>query len=835
MSGAPPLLRGLLSGAAAIAIAAAVPRPAIAAAAATSATSVNSTNVSSISTAPPTGFQDLEQPREVLVDVYFGGRKIGSAVAVAKPGFLQFRDPLSVARLVPNLSSPQDLSRSLSGDLPAHAALVCSQANRQDCGALPADTAGIIYDEGRFRADLFVPPAMLHAIPPTDTTYLEVTGGPASLSSVIGLAISGADGQPTTYNVQNRTIAAVGAGRVRSDLSYSSGLGTLVDDLVAEYDTHKFRYSGGLFWAPGLDLTGRRRIAGVGFGSQFDTRADRETMTGTPLILFLSQPARVEFLVDGRLVASRSYDAGKNILDTSSLPEGSYPVVLRIREASGAEREERRFFVKTPQVAPVGQPLYFAYAGFLANSSYSRPISLSDTFYYQAGTARRLSQNFAVDLSLVGTQKKVMAEAGMWFLNPVAQLRAAALISTESDKAILLQANSSGQRRWSFAFDLRRVWSHDGLPLIPLPAFIDSFDQSEPTNAQIGGSYVQASGSLGYRIGTAYLGLTGSLRKDDGRQSDYSYGPSLTWPVLSRGGLLVMVQADAQRTRTTNAAFAGIRVQLSGKRLSLISSGGYGTTDSRDGSTQSSGRAIGSLSGSYFHESEDRAQLQATAGVERSVETSVAHAGATVYGRYGNARVDVLDTLEGVGKFQYGLSLQSAIAVSGGDIGLGARDLDDGAIIVKVDGKSEGTSFGVFVNGFRYGRVTSGGELPIHLQPYYSYKVWLRPDDAAAVSFDSDSKTVTLYPGTVRTLRWAAVSVFTAFGQAFGADGKPVANATIQAPHSVGETDENGYFQIDAADGDSLLFSKGGAECRLSITGVTPRNDFASLGKVQCK
>jgi hypothetical protein len=826
-------LRALLCGAA---LAEALATPAAAAVAAASAAATNSSNGHDFGVlGPPPGFDDLANPREVLVDVYFGGRKVGGAVAIARPGFLQFRDPAKVAALVPNLAAATGLADALSGDLPTHGALACAQSNRQDCGKLPLDSAGIIFDESRFRVDLFVPPAMLRIVPVTESRYLDVPGGPLSLTSSVGLAISGSQGQSPSYNIQDRAIVAFGPGRVRTDVAYASKQGLVVDDLVAELDRHDLRYSAGLFWAPGLDLTGRRRIVGAGFGTQFDTRADRESLTGTPLILFLSQPSRVDFLIDGRLAGSRSYDTGNNILDTSSLPEGSYPILLRVHGADGTDREERRFFVKSPQIAPAGQTLYFAYAGMLANTRPDRLIGVSSTFYYQAGIARRLSQPLALDLSIVGTQHKSMAEAGAWLITPVAQVRAAGLVSTVGDAAVLLQGTSSGRGPFNFAFDLRRIWSRDDRPLIPLPSFIDSFGGGQPTGAQLGGSYTQASATLGYRIGAAYLSVIGSLRKDAGRRSDYSIGPSFTWPIVNLNGLQLTVQADAQRTRTTTAAFAGIRLLYTANRVSLQGSAGYGSIDNRDDSGQSKGRALGGLSATYFYEGDDRTQASAAAGIERSLDSTVAHAGGTLYSRFGNVRADVLDSLEGRGGIQYGVTLQSAVAASGGEIGLGSRDLDDSAVIVEVAGEAGKSSFQVLVNGMAYGHVHAGGQLPIHLQPYRAYEISVRPDDAAAVSFDTEAKKVTLYPGSVRVVRWTAHAFFTAFGQAVAPDGSPIADAMVQAPRSVGETDKSGYFQIDAANGDSVAFTRGSSRCEIRLEGAAARNDFVSLGKVICK
>ena len=110
-----------------------------------------------LETEAPDGFDDLAQPRELLVDIYFGGKKVGNAVAVARPGFLEFRDPNRVASLIPNVANVQDLADSLTGDLPAHASLICSQLNTDICGK-PENFPGIIFDQDRFRVDVFVPP-----------------------------------------------------------------------------------------------------------------------------------------------------------------------------------------------------------------------------------------------------------------------------------------------------------------------------------------------------------------------------------------------------------------------------------------------------------------------------------------------------------------------------------------------------------------------------------------------------------------------------------------------------------------------------------------------------
>ena len=228
------------------------------------------------SAAPPAGFDELTRPREMLLDVYYGDRKVGEARAVVAPGTVRFIDPATLIALVPDVIPSPALTAELSSELPSHPELVCSPGNSGQCGELAPETVGVILDEDHFRASLFFAPKLLRTSPAVGDPYLKSSTGPLSLTSNVGLALSGSTGTSAIYNIQDRTILSLGNARIRSDFSYASRLGLTVDNLVGEIERRDLRYSAGLFWAPGLDLTGQRRIAGIGAGTQFDTRADRD-------------------------------------------------------------------------------------------------------------------------------------------------------------------------------------------------------------------------------------------------------------------------------------------------------------------------------------------------------------------------------------------------------------------------------------------------------------------------------------------------------------------------------------------------------------------------------
>lgn len=786
----------------------------------------------------PTGFDDLARPREVLVDVYFAGQKIGEAITVTSPGTLQFTSPENLLKLVPGLIASPRLLNLMGEALPSHTELACSSSVTVGCGSLNPSEAGIIFDESRFRVDVFFAPTFLAPAESVEDHYLKTPASPLSLTSNLGVSISGSSNSSSAYNIQNRTVIALGGARIRADSSYASGLGILADDLVGELDRRSMRYSAGLFWAPGVDLTGRRRILGFGLGTQFDTRADRESLQGTPLVVFLQQAARVEFLVDGRLVGSEAYAAGNVLLDTSMLPDGSYPLLLRINEQGGRIREERRFFVKNAGVPPLGQPLFFAYAGMLANTRPNRPISISQTPYYQAGIARRMSGGIALDVSVIGTGNKNMAEAGAWLMTNAARVRVAGLVSAIGDKAALLQVVSSGRGPLNFNFDLRRVWTQNGGPLLPLPAYVDNFSSTPPTGAQIGnGSYLQLSGSLGYSVGAAYLSVIGTLRRDRGVPSDYSVGPHISWPVINRNGIQLVLDAEVQRTRATTATFTGFRLLFSSRGLSMLSTAGQSARMSSNQGKASKTRAIGNFTAEFSRELHDRTQLSIAGGFDRNLDSTNAHLQGRVYTSLGGARADLIKRLDGRGGLQYGLTLQSGIAVSRHVAALGGRDIDESALVISLDGDSAGSSFEVLVNEQPRGRIRAGTSLPLFLQPYHRYQVRLRPSAPGAVDYDASARDVTLYPGNVERLRWSVRSVFTVFGQAVRSNGTPVAHALVKSTRGIGESDAMGYFQVDVAAGDLLEFdARSDSVCRVRVAPSMPRDkDYVSLNRVICK
>jgi Mat/Ecp fimbriae outer membrane usher protein len=791
-------------------------------------------------TRPPAGFENLLRPQETMVDLFYGGRRRGQVMARFEPGKLQFQDVAAVVRLIPDIADAGAVAATLRGKLDTHAALVCSTGHDSGCGRLAPPVAGIIFDEERFQVELFLNPKVLVNRPAAETRYLPApTAGPSLVDS-FGAAVGGSSDSSPLYSFQNRAILGDQEARLRTDVSYSSGVGFLVDSFVGEVDEPGIRYSGGLFWAPGIDLTGQRKILGLGVGTQFDTRVDRDQVFGNQLIVFLAQRSRVDILRDGRLLTSRSYEAGNQVLDTAGLPDGSYEVVLHIQEIGGRVREERRFFINNARIPPPGDPVYFGYAGVLVDDRAAGGLLPSTTPFFEFGAARRLSDEIAVDATILGTSQKVLAEVGGYLITDFGQFRLAGLVSSDADFGALLQASSLDGSTIGYSLDLRRVWSRSGGPLLPLnddDTGQHSFNGSSLNAAQLSsGSFTQASASLSYRIGDAQLGLLGTFRQGDHEGTHYSVGPTLYWPVWQENGLQVTLQGNASQSNDGTFAFLGVRIQLFRPQYSVIAAAGAETIPGSGDEGRRTG-PVGALSGTWQQSDVLGGDLDLTAGIERNLDFDLASFQAQARGPYGSLYANVAQQIDGENPgTQYSVNLLTGSVVNRESAALGGRDLGQSAIVVRLDGDVPDASFEVLVDEAPKGQVQAGGSLPVFVTPYRRYEVRVRPTGGALVRFDNVAQTVTLYPGTVATVAWDVESVIAVFGRALRPDRTPLIDADIEAARGIGRTDDQGYFQMEVGAGEVLtLRPRDGRPCRLHLGAMKAKDGYAAVGNVICQ
>ena len=101
-----------------------------------------------IKTGEPAGFSNLVAPQRAVVDIYFGGKRLGDAQVIFQPGSIQFVDPDKLIEQLSDLTDAAAVRIVLAEpNLPNNSGLVCMLgSNPTTCGRLSPQVAGVIFD-----------------------------------------------------------------------------------------------------------------------------------------------------------------------------------------------------------------------------------------------------------------------------------------------------------------------------------------------------------------------------------------------------------------------------------------------------------------------------------------------------------------------------------------------------------------------------------------------------------------------------------------------------------------------------------------------------------------
>lgn len=785
----------------------------------------------------PAGFEDLDRAQSALVEVIFGGRVVGTTRVTFQGSTFAFEAPAQVLPLLPALTDPAAIQTELSRPaLPINAHLLCRTGSDQTtCERLTPPGAGFILDRDRFRVLVFINPAQLALQSNVVSAYLPSPDRSTGLISAVSAVVSGSAGQEPQINLENQLVLAAGTHRLRADLGYATGLGLRIDTLRAELDRPGWRYSAGALWSRPSSFIARRRLLGLEAATQTDTRLDKDNLKGSPLTIFLEQRSRVDIMRDGRVLAARIYDAGNQLLDTSTLPEGVYEVTLRVLGVNGAVREERKFFSKNAFMPAPGQTLFQAAAGVLVDERRHALPKPTGTPFAQASFARRIADNLAIDASAMATNRSGVIELGGTFQTAAVQLRAAALLSSHGERAMLVQLSSHGTSALNFSFDLRRVANDiGGLGTAGAGLAEPSLARPSSELRSAPRSFTQLTGSLSYNLARAQLQANGYYRRERGQAADYSIGPSLHMTMLERSAWRLTFHADAAFSSRGRSGYLGLNLQLLRPRSSVTMRAGSRLTAAD--ATASRAAAVGAVSGS-FSRTTQAGELELSAGYERDIDRDLVNLAGQLRSERGTIGAQFS---KGVGgqptPLQYSLGIQTTLAARSGALALTGTRRGEGAVVLQVDSDQPGARFEVLVNEAVSGELAAGEKLALTLPSYRTYSVRVRPTGAQLMQVDTAARTVSLYPGSVVRFGWQARRQMPVFGRLILANGEPARFAAIRAGSAAAMTDGVGFFLLETSANAVLEADLPGARrCTATIPALPATARYAKLGSIECR
>ncbi|MBL8664245.1 MAG: TcfC E-set like domain-containing protein [Candidatus Odyssella sp.] len=779
----------------------------------------------------PAGFEQHDRARELLVDVVFADQRVGRATVRIEAGLLRFKEPAKIAAMIDGLRDPAKVGAALASPLPVNAGRLCNKPRQNDsvpddCGTLSPDVAGVILDEGRLRVLVFVNERHLDPLRVTARKFLPPPdGGPSFVARFDG-AVAGDGSQQREMNIRALTIAAWREFRLRSETSVSSSVGTSPENLTVEADRPGWAFRAGFFRGLGTTLTSEHKIYGASIASSTAMRVDLDQAFGSQLAVFLARPAFVDILRDGRLVSSRFYQAGNRALDTSDLPDGAYPVTLRIREIGGATREESRFFTKSDLLPPPDQPLFVFEGGVLAERRTRGLAPPSSVPIGRAGARVRVLPRVGVGADLIGTPRDGFGELNAYYVGPLARLTMSVFATPHGDWGT--SAAFAGQyKRFSGNLTLRYVRA--ARPRVAYP-------DDPATFRFVNGSALQATLGLGYQFGASRIGFTGQFQKSDelGRPRSYAFGPNTQLQLYDGPKHNIQLIGEFLKTDQGYSAFAKITWRWNAGERTIVSADA-GTRAVRSDLNREF-RERGSLDVVYQPKPILDHDLQLQATIERDGPLFFG-ANGSVMGPAGRATATIRHGIDGPrSTTAYGANISTGFAVDGNGLGVGGRDPHASGVIVKLTGPAGGR-WTVFVDGSPRTTLKAGQSQLVTLAPYKTYDIALKPvagnDTMANVA--NLRRRVVLYPGTARTVEWSVEPVTVVFGRAVGGDGAPISGAVIEGVVGTGETDERGYFQVEVGKRRLLTLKRDGKpDCTLKLGDLRAQKGFARAGTVVC-
>lgn len=771
----------------------------------------------------PPGFEAFFQEQTTQVDVYYGGLYVTSLLATYSPNTLEFLNPEELVMEIPGIADIEGVTQALSGPVPNNANIRCIGPQQANCGSIDPEVAGVIFNSGNYRADVFVNPDYLALQTQQVNRYLGASSAGFSAFQTLNYTFSGADDQnELNQNLTTRLLISKAENSLQISANYNNNDDWSMDEFIGRRDWQGVRYQAGIIRNYGTAFQFGRQFDTLGFSANtsLDTREDLRFSTGSALEVFLPLQSVVSLYVDGRLVTTQTVDPGNQQLNTTSLPGGSYDVEIRIRDATG-ERTETRFYTKSSRLPPEDTNLYNFALGYLRDSTSDNIFATENNLVWRAGYRARLTETSAWRVGIAGTSDDLLNQIG-WF-------------GTSSWYELNAEVAAATDQRYGGSFDIRvpvfgttfysnyrRIWNKDGYDLSQGAYLLG------PTSTQM-----SAGISLPLWEGSLSLSARKNERVDqtietyslDYRMPAWRWGPASLSPRLSLtnadGSLSAVLSLDFRQNADDWQFSANLRQeQFSDSDL--------------DNPSQTSAQARADWN------SGDRwvNNLQANFGVDTNSNQDSLSASADFRSGFGRARLDsqYIQGQDSDNRLNYSGSYTTSLIYVDQGVAFGGRDQNSSAIVIDLTGSvAEDVYFDVMVDGNAKGTAIPGRRTVIAVSPYQNYDVRLEAKGSGFVSFQNDTKQATVYPGNAVALSWEITQIDVVFGRILDAEGNPVRQALIHGVEGLAVTDDYGNFQAEMSPQTSeLQVETVTSTCDLVVPAYTTRSGIGLLGDFSC-
>ena len=772
----------------------------------------------------PEGFEALNRPQRSIMDVYYGNRYITSQLATYTPYKITLSNPASIVQLIGDISSPLAVEQVLTGNIDPNSADVCFSAERRSCGVLEPETAGVIFDESRFRVDVFINPDLLLTRAAAIQKYLPpAEKNLAWLNSFSGAysGVGGGSNSEDDYTLNGISLLSYGENSLYSNWNYSKSQRGRVSDLYFQREFEGRAWRGGLLGTQGfgLSFSSDRTLYGVHFSSSDNTRLDTDFTGASPLDVFLPVRGRVEVRRDDRLLQSWLLEAGSQQLDTRSFPDGAYDIEIRVIDEQGMEvSRNTEFFTKQYSLPAEGEWRYFVESGKVLDRSGNDLLPENTSQWLtRAGVSRRLLSQLGGTVAVAANKDDALLEGGILIFGGDWELTPSVMLASDSSYGL----NIGGHARlgtMSANLSYRYLWRDDN------DIQSDQYNES----GLLGDAFEQGSASVSLPVGDDSLSYRYSYRDRHDQQSTRTHSLDYRASLFDSLDYSLDGNTGISRSEDTTIIQASLTLRFKDGRWNYRAEPRADYIDDPDGSDHTERARI-----SVSWEDGDllAGELRTDFGAEMGDGDERFDGQLKYANSWGRSDLNI-NHLRGQqdSVTSYSASFSTSVLTNGDVVALGGEDRADSAVVVLVNGVS-GDQFDVRVNGQRRGYAVAGRPSVISLSPYEQYRVTVSAPKSRLYDFDEQVNEVTLYPGNVSTLALDATPVQLIFGRLMK-NGQPVTDARIEGGLMPGSTDDFGLYQLDTkADQNKVeVVLSDGSICQVAIPESAKKQDIVRMG-----
>lgn len=785
----------------------------------------------------PPGFEHLNKVQENLIDVYFEGKLLGQFFARYQDEDITFLNPKRLVKKLQQLKPSFDsvVTEALANKLDANRQLIVANKKIPFKSIPVVKTVAVVFDSDKFRADLFINPEYLLA--KKKISDLPASSAGFTWVNKFDAVISGSKLRDTqnqmALNLSNVGAFALGQGRLNYQLSYAdnklfensediSESSLQFQQINAQYDRKLTSYRFGYISTQGNLFLRDEDIFGASAGTNQQLLGRDSGIFGTPISLLLDSPSQVAIFSDGRLLSSQDYSSGLQSISTASLPNGAYPIVIRITDQAGNVTEEQQFFVKTSDIAPMGYPLYHVSAGYLTSNDFSgglfqdiSSIPVASGFY-----SFRLSKALGASLNVLGGDGGVYGSLGVYLLGTFYELEPQFLLGADGDYGYGLIGQITAGKIFS-SFSVSHVNGESDQTLNNFKYDFDQFLSSR----------TQANFNLSSSFGRFSTSFQANYSKQENRSAIYSFGPSVRLTLNKVSNVTPSLSLSMQHSNDGNSYFADLRLFFNSKSWSNTTEFGY-----------QNGRDTGfDFSNRVQWQNFDNANEGLTLGVaySRSVKKiSTARLTGDYLGGVVNLRGSVDKTFNDTQAVRYNLRAATKALVTKKGVAVSAGRDNDAGVVVDIASSVSGKEFEVRSSSGRVLKIVKTNKPTIVFLPsYQEYYLTIKNDSDLNFAYTNRPKQVVLYPGNFDVLTWEVEPSYSLVTRINQPDGKPLKQAVVKLGDMYYRTDEYGYFQADLSATDKLLkFVYGdNKHCVVTLPKIDYTQAYAVLDDLVCR